>query len=106
MEQPLPTARPAGELSTKTGGGGRPGPREPCELPPPPRAEAGADKARTHMTRIPTAMPPATGFWNLIMICLLRLLRRQNVAASLEGRASGERNRSFSPVLGAQMGGG
>src|SRR5260370_30308027 len=90
MEQPLPTARPAAELSRKTGGGGRPGPREPCELPPPPPppplAEAGADKARTHMTRIAALKPPAIGLCNLIIICLLCLCRRQNSTASLPAR--------------------
>ena len=36
-------------------------------------AEAGADKARTHMTRIAALKPPAIGLCNLIMICLLCL---------------------------------
>src|SRR5262249_5842868 len=72
--QSLPTARPAAELSRKTGGGGRPGPREPCEPPPPPpppRANAGADKARTPTITMATVKPPAMGLRKLIMICLI-----------------------------------
>src|SRR6516164_4133843 len=71
IERPLPTARPASEPSRKTGGGGRPGPCEPPE-PPPPLADAGADMARTHATTIATVKPPAIGLLKLIMIHLFR----------------------------------
>ena len=71
MEQPLPTARPAGEPSRKTGGGGRPGPpREPPPPKPPPPAEAGPEKARKLMNKMPAAKPTALGFRKSIIICL------------------------------------